>query len=94
MAKAVRIELALVAERAAQIGPFGGLPEACARGLSAPKDCMIRTAPRFSAAKALASASVSWAARERPRTERPAANSGSTTIGIATSTRADSLALV
>ena len=36
---------------------------------------MVRTAPRFSAAKALASASVSWAARDRLRTERPDATS-------------------
>ncbi len=55
---------------------------------------MVRTAPRFSAAKALASASVSCASRERPRTERPEAISGSTMIGMAISTRPDSFGLV
>ena len=55
---------------------------------------MTRTADRLSVAKAVASASVSWARRERSRTARPAANSGSTMIGIAASTKADSLGLV
>src|SRR5271165_2255208 len=55
---------------------------------------MIRTADRLSVAKAVASASVSWARRERWRTARPAANSGSTMIGIAASTKAESLGLV
>ena len=51
---------------------------------------MTRTAERLSVAKAVASASVSWARRERWRTARPAANSGSTITGIAASTKADS----
>src|SRR5271157_1428704 len=55
---------------------------------------MTRIADRLSVAKAVASASVSWARRERWRTARPAANSGSTMIGMAASTKADSLGLV
>ncbi len=47
-------------------------------------------APRLSVAKAVASASVSWARRERARTERPAANNGSTMKGMAISTKVDS----
>jgi hypothetical protein len=55
---------------------------------------MTRTADRLSVANAVASASVSWARRERWRTALPAANSGSTMTGIAASTNAESLGLV
>ena len=61
---------------------------------SAPNACMVRTAPRLSEAKAVASASVSWARRERRRTTRPEAMSGAAMTGMATSTNADSLGLV
>ena len=54
----------------------------------------MRTAEIDSAAKAEASASVSWARRDFLRTERPNATSGSTITGIATSTRPDSAGLV
>ena len=53
----------------------------------------MRTALRFSAAKAEASASVSCARRERLRTSRPEPISGKTMIGMATSTRPDSFGL-
>ncbi len=55
---------------------------------------MTRTAVRLSVAKAVASASVSWARFDRWRTARPAANSGRTMTGMAASTKAESLGLV
>ena len=54
---------------------------------------MTRTAPRCSAANAVASARRSWARRERRPTDRPESTSGSTITGIATSTRPDSFGL-
>ena len=62
--------------------------------VSAPNACMVLTAPRLSAAKAVASASVSWAWRERRRTTRAEAISGAAITGMATMTSADSFGLV
>ena len=58
------------------------------------KAWIVRAAPIASVATAEASARVSWARRERPRTVRPKATSGSTTNGIASSTRPASRGLV
>ena len=55
---------------------------------------MVRVAPRLSEANAVASASVSWASRDRWRTTRPEAMSGAAMTGMATSTKADSFGLV
>jgi hypothetical protein len=55
---------------------------------------MVRAAPRLSAAKALASARVSCARRDRRRTTRPEAINGAAMTGMATSTSADNLGLV
>ena len=55
---------------------------------------MVRTAERFSPAKADAPASASCARRERPRTARPEAMSGATISGIAAIATPDSFGLV
>ncbi len=63
-------------------------------GFSAVKACITRVAPIASVAKAEASASRSCARRERWRTERPEATSGSTMTGMASSTSPESRGLV
>src|SRR5260370_41151083 len=51
-------------------------------------------APTSSEAYAVASASVSWALRDKRRTQRPNATNGNTTSGIARRTKPESRGLV
>src|SRR5258707_3802496 len=51
-------------------------------------------APTSSEAYAVASASVSWALRDKRRTQRPNATNGNTTSGIASRTKPESRGLV
>ena len=80
---AVRMARARLASRAVTKASSAAATNRLVTVFSAVKACMVRTAWMFSLAKAEVSARRSWASRERRRTSRPKATSGSTRRGMA-----------